>query len=80
MKMSTPLVYQIRIGGHLDDAWISWFSPLTVANGANGEATLTGEVRDQAELAGVLNRVFDLNLTLLSVNQMLDTVGQARQD
>ena len=78
--MSTSLVYQIRIKGHLDDTWISWFFPLTVANEANGEATLTGEVRDQAELAGVLNRVFDLNLTLLSVNRMLDTVGQARQD
>ena len=78
--MSTSLVYQIRIGGHLDDTWIGWFSPLTVANEANGETTLTGTVRDQAELAGLLNRVFDLNLTLLSVNRMLDTVRQARQD
>ena len=68
--MSTPPVYQIRIKGHLDETWISWFSPLVVVNEANGEATLMGEARDQAELAGVLNRIFDLNLTLLAVNRI----------
>jgi hypothetical protein len=70
--MSTPLVYQIRIKGHLDETWIGWFSPLAAANDENGEATLTGAVRDQAELAGVLNRIFDLNLTLLAVNRIAD--------
>ena len=66
--MSEPLVYQIRIKNHLDETWIDWFFPLVVVNDANGEATLTGEVRDQAELHGLLNRIFDLNLTLLAVN------------
>ena len=70
--MSTSLVYQIRIKGHLDETWIGWFSSLVVVNEANGEATLTGEARDQAELAGVLNRIFDLNLTLLAVNRITD--------
>jgi hypothetical protein len=70
--MSTPLVYQIRIKGHLDEAWINWFSPLVVVNAANGEAMLTGAVRDQAELDGLLGRVFDLNLTLLAVNRITD--------
>ena len=69
--MSTTLVYQIRINGHLDETWITWFSPLVVVNEANGEAILTGPVRDQAELAGLLNRIFDLNLTLLAVNRIV---------
>ena len=70
--MSVPMVYQIRIDGHLDETWINWFSPLAIANEANGEATLTGAVRDQAELHGLLDRVFDLNLTLLAVNRVND--------
>jgi hypothetical protein len=70
--MSTPLVYQIRVKGHLDETWMDWFSRLVILNEENGEATLTGEARDQAELAGVLNRIFDLNLTLLAVNRITD--------
>jgi hypothetical protein len=70
--VNTPVVYQIRVKGHLDETWIDWFSPLAVVNEVNGEATLTGEARDQAELAGVLNRIFDLNLTLLAVNRITD--------
>jgi hypothetical protein len=66
--MSKSLVYQIRIKNHLDETWIDWFHPLVVVNEANGEATLTGSIRDQAELHGLLNRIFDLNLTLLGVN------------
>jgi hypothetical protein len=66
--MSELLVYQIRIKGHLDESWIHWFSPLVIVNESNGEAMLTGEVRDQAELHGLLDRIFDLNLPLLSLN------------
>jgi hypothetical protein len=40
MKMSIPLVYQIRIKGHRDETWINWFSPLVFVNEANGEASL----------------------------------------
>ena len=68
--MSKPLVYQIRIKGHLDGTGINWFFPLAVINEVNGEATLTGAVRDQAELHGLIDRVFDLNLTLLAVNRI----------
>lgn len=71
-EMSTPPIYQIRINGHLDETWIDWFSPLVVVNEPNGETTLMGEVRDQAELHGLIDRVFNLNLTLLSVNRMID--------
>ena len=73
--MSEQIVYQIRIQGHLDQTWINWFFPLILANDANGEATLTGAVRDQSELAGLLGRVFDLNLTLVSVNRMTNCEG-----
>jgi hypothetical protein len=78
--MSESLVYQIQIKGHLDEAWTNWFFPLTVVNGANGEATLTGVIRDQAELHGFLDKIFDLNVTLLSVNRMTNIVEQAGQD
>jgi hypothetical protein len=67
-----PLVYQIRIQGHLGEAWIDWFPPLAAVNDEKGEATLTGAVRDQAELHGLLDTVFDLNLTLLAVNPIID--------
>lgn len=70
--MSISPVYQIRIKGHLDETWVHWFSTLEIVNDVNGEAVLTGEVRDQAELHGLLDRVFDLNLTLLSVCQIRD--------
>ena len=66
------LIYQIRIKGHLDEAWMNWFSPLIVVNEANGEATFTGPVRDQAELHGLIDKVFNLNLTLLAVNRIID--------
>lgn len=70
--MSELLIYQIRVKAHLDETWIDWFSPLFVVNETNGEATLIGVIRDQTELAGVLNKVFDLNLTLLAVNRKTD--------
>jgi hypothetical protein len=68
--MSESMVYQIRIKEHLDESWISWFSPLVVVNEANGESILTGAIRDQAELHGLLDKVFDLNCTLLAVNRI----------
>ena len=61
------VVYQIRIKGQLDQTWSDWFTPLTIVNEPQGEATLTGAVRDQAELHGLLDKVFNLNLTLLAV-------------
>lgn len=73
--MNEPHVYQIRIKDHLDERWIDWFSPLIIFNEPDGEATLTGPVRDQAELHGLLDRVFELNLTLLAVNRILVPSG-----
>ncbi len=59
-------LYQCRMREDLDDL-AAWFSPLTLAHAPNGVTTLTGPVRDQAELHGLLIKIRDLNLTLLSV-------------
>jgi len=65
--MQTPLVYQIRVKGHLDEDWSDWFEGLTIANQPNGEAVLSGPIADQAALQGLLNRIFNLGLPLLLV-------------
>ena len=64
---SQPLVYQIRIEGHLGREWADWFEGLTLTLEDNGETLLTGPVVDQAALYGVLRKVRDVGLPLLSV-------------
>ena len=61
------MVYQIRIKGHLDLEWADWFGGLNVTLDENGETLLTGPVVDQAALYGLLKRVRDLGMQLLSV-------------
>jgi len=63
-----PAVYQIRIKEHLDAPWADWFGGMTVTPEDNGETLLTGPVVDQAALYGLLKRLRDLGITLLSVN------------
>ncbi|MDJ0752106.1 MAG: hypothetical protein QNJ45_01205 [Ardenticatenaceae bacterium] len=63
-----PLVYQIRIYGHLDCQWTHWFDELTITLEESGETLLTGVVIDQAALYGLLKKVRDLGMPLLSVN------------
>jgi hypothetical protein len=75
-------VYEIRVKGHLDWRWSEWFDGFTIANVENGDAILSGEIVDQAALHGVLNKVRDLNLTLISVtginpDQQVPTIGSA---
>ena len=62
-----PTVYQIRIKGHLGRQWTDWFGGLTITALDNGETLLTGPVVDQAALYGVLRKVRDVGMTLLSV-------------
>lgn len=59
--------YEIRIQGHLDDQWADWFGGLRVTLEANGDTLLTGPVVDQAALHGLLRKVRDLGMPLLSV-------------
>ena len=62
------MVYQIRIKGHLDTRWTEWFGSLTITLEDNGDTLLTGPVVDQAALHGLLKKVRDLGMPLLSVN------------
>ena len=62
-----PLVYQIRIKGHLGRQWTDWFGGLTITLEDNGETLLTGAVVDQAALHGVLKKVRDVAMPLVSV-------------
>ena len=62
--------YEIRIEGHLHSRWFDWFQGFTVTNLENGQARLSGTVRDQAELLAALSRIHDLNLKLLAVNRV----------
>jgi hypothetical protein len=63
-----PGVYEIRLKGHLDERWASWFGGMTVIRDDNGDTLLTGPVIDQAALHGLLRKVRDLGITLRSVN------------
>jgi hypothetical protein len=61
------MVYQIRVKGHLESKWTDWFGGLTVTLEDNGETLLTGPVADQAALHGLLRKVRDLGIPLVSV-------------
>jgi hypothetical protein len=63
-------VYEIRVEGHLTDRWSDWFEGLTIRNDPTGETTLSGPVGDQAALHGLLNKIRDMNLVLVSVNRL----------
>ena len=62
--------YQIRLQGHLDARWSDWFDGMTIILEDTGETLLTGPIADQATLHGVLRKVRDLGLPLLSVNSI----------
>jgi hypothetical protein len=65
--MDDSIFCEIRVKGHLSSQWHDWFGKLSVENHPGGEATLSGKLPDQAALFGVLGRVRDLGLALVSV-------------
>jgi hypothetical protein len=65
-KSDRPMIYQIRIEGHLGPRWSGWFEGLTITPEGDGETLLTGPVADQAALHGLLRKVRDLGMPLIS--------------
>jgi hypothetical protein len=62
--------YHIRVKGHLSPQWTDWFDGFTITNNEEGEALLSGIILDQAALYGLLNKISNLGLPLLSVNRV----------
>ncbi len=65
-----PGLYEIRIRGHLDDRWRDWFDGLTITLEDSGDTLLTGPVTDQSALHGLLKKVRDLGMPLVSVRPL----------
>jgi hypothetical protein len=63
-------LYEIHVKGQLDESWSEWLEGLEVKLLDNGEMILAGHIRDQAALMGILNKLYGLNLTLLSVSEV----------
>ncbi len=61
--------YQIYIEGHLDERWLPYFEGLVISQHPNGETVISGAM-DQAALHGILNRIRDLGLTLITIQRM----------
>lgn len=70
LDSNQPVIYQIRVKGYLDHQWIHQFEGLTITLEEDGDTLLSGPVADQAALHGLLKKVRDLGMTLISVNQV----------
>ncbi|MGD8402596.1 MAG: hypothetical protein PVJ21_02975 [Anaerolineales bacterium] len=71
LNSEESMIYQIRIKGHLDHQWRDWFEDANITLDENGDTLLTCSVVDQAALHGLLKKVRDLGIPLLSVNRIL---------
>lgn len=70
IKPDEPMIYQIRIKGHLRAQWTDWFEGMAITLEDNGDTLLTGLVTDQAALYGLIKKVRDLGMPLRSVNHV----------
>jgi hypothetical protein len=77
-KLDQPMVYQIRVKGHLGPQWTDWFGGMTITLEDNGDTLLTGPVVDQAALHGLLKRVRDLGVPLISAIRVKPSSRQMR--
>jgi hypothetical protein len=71
-----PAQYEIRLNGHIDAQWADWFEGLTCTPLSDGTTILSGPIADQAALHGLLRKVGDLGITLVSVNVDVDDQRQ----
>jgi hypothetical protein len=69
-EFSKPAIYEIRVKGNLEPVWADWFDGFTVTRQANDETMLTGPVPDQPALHGLLAKIRDLGLPLLSLQRL----------
>ena len=67
----TQNIYTIRVGGELTEEWSAWFEGLTIVHEVDGETLITGQIEDQAVLYGLLKKIRNLGLPLISVNQIV---------
>jgi hypothetical protein len=80
LKLWSPAIYLIEVEGHLDESWSERLGGLRVKTRKRADqstvTTLTGRVRDQAELTGVLNSIYELHLPILSVKNLIEDNGE----
>ena len=76
----SPGRYEIRLKGHLDSRWAAWFDGLSLSNESDGTTVIGGPVADQAALHGLLQKVRDLGLPLVSVTQVQPECPPASPD
>jgi len=67
-----PTIYEIKLKGHLDTKWAEWFYDMSITHESDGTTTLRGPLPDQAVLHSVLERIRDMNLTLINVRKLND--------
>ncbi|MFP4564225.1 MAG: hypothetical protein ACLFRY_13055 [Spirochaetia bacterium] len=70
MRDGKSAIYEIRIQGCLDAGWEDWFGGLTISRYEEGDTVLTGSIVDQAALFGILKKIRDLGMPLISVNRL----------
>jgi hypothetical protein len=68
-KRDEKALYEIRVGGIIDESWSDWLDGLTIEPQAHGETLLSGPIRDQAALHGLLHKIRDLGLPLLCLEK-----------
>ena len=73
-KQNRPTIYAIKIKGRLDESWAEWFEPMTITHTEDGDTIIKGRLPDQAALQGILVNLGNLNLALISVNQVFEEI------
>ena len=69
MPENTTVIFQIRIQGQINESWSDWLGGLTITPQPEGETLLAGPIADQAALHGIMDRLYAMNLSILSIVQ-----------